>query len=75
MVRDANSILGLGPICADDIENAAGNTPEQRLLAAVLDFLRKEIGVKEEEVKDGDIEKVFPAAEPDLKRVLILCSI
>ena len=40
----------------------------------MLDFLRNEIAVKESEVKDDDIIKVFPAADPDLQRVYVQFS-
>ena len=40
----------------------------------MTDFLRKEIGVKEEEIKDADIIKVFPADNPDLQRVYVQFS-
>ena len=74
IVSNASTILGLGPISADDIDDADGETADQKLFSAALDFLRNEIAVKESEVKDDDIIKVFPASDPDLQRVYVQFS-
>jgi hypothetical protein len=74
LVTHARSVIGLGPISEIDIDDSIGDSPEQKLLSAVTDFLRKEIGVKEEEIKDADIIKVFPADNPDLQRVYVQFS-
>ena len=74
LVSEAATILGLGPISAADIEDAAGDTTEQKTFAAVIDFLRKEIAVKESEIGNSDIIKVFAADDPELQRVYVQFS-
>jgi hypothetical protein len=69
IVSHARTIIGLGPITASDIEGTMGNNPADKLQLAAIDFLRNEIGVKEDEIKDVDIIKVFPADDPNLQRV------
>ena len=68
------TVIGLGPISEIDIDESVGETPEQKLNSAAIDFLRKEIGVKVEEIKNSDIIKVFPANNPDLQRVYVQFS-
>ena len=70
----ARTILGIGPISCHHIEAAEGETEEQRVKAAVIDFLRNEIGVKESEIGDSDIIEVFPANDPDLQPVYVRFS-
>jgi hypothetical protein len=41
---------------------------------AAVDFLRKELGIKEDEVKDEDIVKAFPADDSNLQRVYVQFS-
>ena len=61
------------PISIEDIAEADGENPEQRLFSAAIDFLRNEIAVKVEEKSDIDIINVFSEAEPEpeLKRVYV----
>ena len=74
LVTHARTVIGLGPISEIDIDESVGETPEQKLNSAAIDFLRKEIGVKVEEIKNSDIIKVFPANNPDLQRVYVQFS-
>jgi hypothetical protein len=74
IVDDASTILGFGPISAEDIEDADGDNPEEKILSAAIDYLRNEIAVKEEEINDSDILKVFPASDPDLQRIYVKFS-
>ena len=74
IVSNARCILGLGPITKDDVDNADGIDPEQKLFSAAMEFLRREIGVKDDEVKESDIIKVFPVAESHLQRVYVQFS-
>ena len=71
MVSNARTILGFGPISSEDIAEADGLNPEQKLFSAAVDFLRNELAVKEEEISDDDIIKVFSAAESELQRVYV----
>ena len=74
LVSEAATILGLGPISSADIEDASGDTPDKKIFAAVIDFLRKEIAVKESEISDGEIIKVFASEDPELQRVYVQFS-
>lgn len=74
LVSRARTILGIGPICCEDIDAAEGDNDEQKLTAAVIDFLRNEIAIKECEIKDSDVLEVFPANDPDLNRVYVKFS-
>ena len=71
VVGNARTILGIGPITCEDIDAADGETEEQKLLAAVIDFLRNEIAIKDSEISDNDIHEVFPANDPDLQRMYV----
>ena len=71
IIAKASTILGIGPISCDDIDAADGETDEQKLNAAVIDFLRNEIAIKESEISDSDIHEVFPANDPDLQRIYV----
>ena len=74
MVSEAATILGLGPISSADIKDAGGDTLEQKTFAAVIDFLRNEIAIKESEISNSDITKVFAAEDPELQRVYVQFS-
>ena len=69
IIQNARTIIGLGPITCDDIEDSPGNSDAEKLFNAVEDFIRCEIGVKESEIPRTDILQVFPAEDPDLERV------
>ena len=71
IVSNARTILGIGPITAKDIENASGTSPPDKLCQAAIEFLREEIGVRENEVSDEDIIETFAADNPDLHRVYV----
>ena len=71
IVSNARTILGIGLISANHLESAkeAGHT--DLLHAAALDFLRNVIRIKEVEVPEEDILKIFPAIDPKLERVYV----
>ena len=71
VVDRARTILGIGPISCEDIDAADGETEEQKINAAVIDFLRNEIAIKDSEISDTDILEVFPANDPDLRRIYV----
>ena len=74
IVSNARTIIGIGPISPAEIEDTGGNTPEDKLFIAAVDYLRKEIGVKNSEIEDADITEVFPAEDPSLQRIYVKFS-
>ena len=74
IVSNARTIIGIGPISPAEIEDTGGNTPEDKLFIAAVDYLRKEIGVKNSEIEDADITEVFPAEDPSLQQIYVKFS-
>ena len=74
IVCNARTIIGLGPISANDIEDTPATNPGDKLLLAVIDFLKNEIGMKESEIRSDDIKSVFAADDPSLQRVYVQFS-
>ena len=74
IVSNARTIIGLGPISSSHIEETEGSSPDNKLFLAAVDFLRNELGVKEDEIKQDDIIKVFQADDPNLQRAYVQFS-
>ena len=61
----------LGSITSSEIEESDGTSLNEKLVTAATDFIRNELGVKDDEIKSEDFIRAFPDENPNLQRVYV----
>ena len=75
IISRARTIIGVSPVTPDYTDRMAANSGDEKLFLVALEFLRVELGVKEHEIPDGDIIRVFtPHRVTDFKHIYIQFS-
>ena len=59
IIDKAKCVIGLAPITPEHVEQQGDENLEAGLVNAVIEYLRKELNVKESEINEHDIETVF----------------
>ena len=67
IVNSAKCVIGLSPVTQEHVAQHHAQTDQVGLLNAVIDYLRKELNVKDTEISESDIDSVFlpPTANKD----------
>ena len=72
LICDARRVIGIGPIYQSHLEQFGQVEHEEAVRLAAIEAMRYELNIKENEVKDIDIENTFlPVRAPKFPRVYI----
>ena len=69
IVHDARYIVGLGPITSEDIENASGDQHSDKVRNAAINFMRKNLSITRDEIKNNEVVETFLPDDPSIPRV------
>ena len=59
IIEHARRVIGVAPVTPSHLESQGVAHGEEALLHAAIEYLRKELNVRESEIADSDIEEVF----------------
>ena len=59
IVSHAKCIVGIAPVTPAHVEKQCVATDEDPLMKAVIEYLREELNVRDSEISECDIERIF----------------
>ena len=72
LIGEARRVIGIGPVSQMDIDYFARDNPEDAVRLAAIEALRCDLNIKEDEIKDVDIENTFlPPKATKIPRVYV----
>ena len=60
IISHARCVVGIGPVTPAHVQRMEAETLEEKYKHCAIEYLRDELGVDSEEIKDEDIAKAFP---------------
>ena len=74
IISNAKCVIGIAPLTPSHVEQQQVDPGEDALIKAVVEYFRKELNVKESEISESHIEKVFlpvKTSPPDFSKVYV----
>ena len=72
LIREARRVIGIGPVFQSDFDHFSRDNPDEAIKLAAIEALRYDLNIKEEEIKDEDIENTFlPPKATKVPRVYV----
>ena len=59
IVSNAKCVVGIAPVSPVHVEEQGASSHEEGLLKAALDYLRKELNIRDSEINEDDIDSIF----------------
>ena len=69
IVHDARYIVGLGPITSENIENALGEEPGDKVRNAAINFMRKALKITCKEIENDEVVETFLPDDTSIPQV------
>ena len=72
LIEAARKVIGIGPVFQSDFDHFSRDNPDDAVRLAAIEALRCDLNIKEEEIKDDDIENTFlPPKATKVPRVYV----